>query len=210
MVETAMSDRQLPEPQSLQQLRPKIFEEVNRQFRAARNDILRYGVWNVRNMTDEEFNHTDDKKLLGYFQQDLLETRFVNRGRRVDIVQLWNWFDDQTRGTQPMLMDEEEVFLNIQDKDLDKVRKRIEEIASFLPLLRSDDLEGFKRAKFKLRRTVLRLTYDLHHLTKRMDKYRKGLGAPLPRTEAVVEHVEVVPVGEPDHDHDHEPEHVEA
>ena len=202
-------ERQLPEAQTLQQLPSRIFDEVNRQFRAARNDILRYGVWNVRNMTDDEFNHADDRKLLGYFQQDLLETRFCNRGRRIDIVQVWNWFDDQTRGTQPMLLNGEEVHLNIQDKDLDKVRKRIEELHSFLPTLRSDDVEAFKRIKFKLRRTVLRLTYDLHHLTKRMDKYRKGgPSAGAVRVETAPESVEVaVPADHLEHE-DHE--HVEA
>jgi hypothetical protein len=191
MVEPAMTDRQTPEPQTLQQLPHRIFDEINRQFRAVRNDILRYGVWNVRNMTDEEFNHADDRRLLGYFQQDLLETRFINKGRRIDIVQVWNWFDDQTRAIHPLLMEEQEILLNIQDKDLEKVRKRIEELGSFLAILRADDLEGFKRVKFKLRRTVLRLTYDLHHLTKRMDKYRKGLGGPI-RSGGSGEHAEPV------------------
>lgn len=161
---------------ALNELPPRILHEVNLQFRAARNDILRYAVWNLRNLSDEEFNHTDDVRLLGYFRTDLLETRFITKGRRVDVVQLWHWFDDQTSGTQPLLMGDEEVFLNIQDKDLEKVRKRIEEIKSFLPILRGDDLEAFKRVKFKLRRTVLRLTYDLHHLTKKFDKYRKQGG----------------------------------
>jgi hypothetical protein len=167
-------ERPLPEPTALNELPPRILNEVNAQFRAARNDILRYAVWNLRNVSDEEFNHTDDLKLLGYFRGDLLETRFITKGRRVDVVQLWHWFDDQTTGMQPLLMGDDEIFLNIQDKDLDKVRKRIEEIKSFLPILRGDDLEAFKRVKFKLRRTVLRLTYDLHHLTKKLDKYRKG------------------------------------
>ena len=201
-----MTEQQTAEPRSLQQLPPKIFDEVNRQFRAARNDILRYGVWNVRNLSDEEFNHTDDRKLLGYFQQDLLETRFVTKGRRVDIVQLWNWFDDQTRGIQPMLRGEdEELFLNIQDKDLEKVRKRIDELKTFLPILRHDDLEAFKRVKFKLRRTVLRLTYDLHHLTKRMDKYRKGLGAPPAAKTEIVESVEITEVLAVAIESEHEP-----
>src|SRR5213079_2775721 len=118
--------------------------------------------------------------------QDLLETRFLSKGRRVDLIQLWHWFDDQMNGVEPMLIDGEEVFLNVHDKDLDKVRKRISEIQSFLPTLRSDDLEAFKRVKYKLRRTVMRLTYDLHHLFKRLEKYRKnfftGTTAP-PRAE---------------------------
>jgi hypothetical protein len=78
------------------------------------------------------------------------------------------------RGVEPMLIGTEEVFLNVQDKDLDKVRKRIEEIQAFFPTLRGDDLEAFKRMKYKLRRTVMRLTYDLHHLFKRLEKYRKN------------------------------------
>ena len=44
-----------PEAQALSELRGKVLDEVIRQFRATRNDILRYGVWNVRNLTDEEF-----------------------------------------------------------------------------------------------------------------------------------------------------------
>jgi hypothetical protein len=79
-------------------------------------------------------------------------------------------------GTEPMLIAGQEVFVNVQDKDLEKVRKRISEIQSFLPTLRGDDLEAFKRVKYKLRRTVLRLTYDLHHLFKRLEKYRKNFG----------------------------------
>lgn len=179
----------LAEPQELKALPVKQLEEVIRQLRSTRNDIMRYGVWNVRNMTDEEFNRTDDRKLLGYFRQDLLETRFLSKGRRIDIIQLWNWFDHQMSGTEPLLIDGEELFLNIQDKDLEKVRKRIEEIQSFLPNLRSDDLEAFKRVKYKLRRTVMRLTYDLHHLFKRLEKYRKNFftagAAPLPRAERI-------------------------
>jgi hypothetical protein len=179
----------LPEPLDLKALPVKQLEEVLRQLRSTRNDIMRYGVWNVRNLTDEEFNRTDDRKLLGYFRQDLLETRFLSKGRRIDIIQLWNWFDDQMSGTEPLLIDGEELFLNIQDKDLDKVRKRIAEIDSFLPTLRGDDLEAFKRAKYKLRRTVMRLTYDLHHLFKRLEKYRKnyftGGADPLPRAERI-------------------------
>jgi hypothetical protein len=170
-----MSAAALQEPQSLAQVPQKVLEEVIRQLRSTRNDIIRFGVWNIRNLTDEEFNRTDDRKLLGYFRQDLLETRFLSKGRRIDIVQLWMWFDDQMSGVEPMLLEGEEVFVNIQDKDLDKVRKRIAEIESFLPPLRADDLEGFKRVKYKLRRTVMRLTYDLHHLFKRLEKYRKNL-----------------------------------
>ena len=172
----------LPEAQSLAQLPLKILEEVIRQLRSTRNDIIRYGVWNIRNLTDDEFNKTDDRKLLGYFRQDLLETRFLSKGRRIDLVQLWRWFDDQMNATEPLLVEGREVFLNIQDKDLEKVRKRIEEIQSFLPALRSDDLDGFRRVKYKLRRTVMRLTYDLHHVFKRLEKHRKNIflssGAP--------------------------------
>jgi len=168
----------LAEPTDLKALPVKQLEEVLRQLRSTRNDIMRFGVWNIRNMTDEEFNRVDDRKLLGYFRQDLLETRFLSKGRRIDIIQLWNWFDDQMSGTEPLLIDGEELFLNIQDKDLDKVRKRIAEIHSFLPTLRGDDLEAFKRAKYKLRRTVMRLTYDLHQLFKRLEKYRKNYFGP--------------------------------
>jgi hypothetical protein len=174
----AMSEMQaqaLPEAQSLAQLPLKILDEVIRQLRSTRNDIIRYGVWNIRNVTDDEFNKVDDRKLLGYFRQDLLETRFLSKGRRVDLVQLWRWFDDLMSGVDPLLIDHEEVFLNIQDKDLEKVRKRIAEIDSFLPALRSDDLEQFRRVKYKLRRTVMRLTYDLHHIFKRLEKYRKNI-----------------------------------
>lgn len=182
----AMSDESprqaLPEAQSLAQLPLKILEEVIRQLRSTRNDIIRFGVWNIRNLTDDEFNKTDDRKLLGYFRQDLLETRFLSKGRRIDLVQLWRWFDDQMNATEPLLVDGREVFLNIQDKDLEKVRKRIEEIHSFLPALRTDDLDGFRRVKYKLRRTVMRLTYDLHHVFKRLEKHRKNIfmtsGAP--------------------------------
>jgi hypothetical protein len=202
-----MTERILPEPQSLQQLPVRVLDEVIRQFRAARNDILRFAVWNLRNLNDEEFNHTDDERLFGYFRQDLVETRFLSKGRRVDVVQLWHWFDDQMNGTLPLLMDEKEIFLNIQDKDLEKVRKRIEEIAEFLPLLKGNDLEGFKRVKYKLRRTVLRLTYDLHHLSKRLEKYRKNVGMPsMPHAEAIRPHDEPeAPVEEPGHE-EHEVE----
>ena len=184
----AMATAVLPEPHDLKSLPLKQLEEVLRQLRATRNDIMRYGVWNIRNVTDEEFNRLDDRRLFGYFRQDLLETRFLSKGRRVDLIQLWKWFDDQMSGVEPMLVDGEELFLNVHDKDLDKVRKRIEEIHSFLPTLRTDDLEAFKRIKYKLRRTVMRLTYDLHHLFKRLEKYRKnfftGAAAP-PRAERI-------------------------
>jgi hypothetical protein len=187
ILQPRMSDRPLPEPLSFSQLPPRILDEVLRQFRATRNDILRYAVWNSRNLTDEEFNHTEDRRLFNYFRQDLLETKFLSKGRRVDLIMLWNWFDDQMRGGQPLLIqNRDEHFLNIQDKDLEKVRKRMSEIGQFLPLLRENDFEGFKKIKFKLRRTVLRMTYDLHHLSKRLDKYRKGpmppfsSSAPLP------------------------------
>lgn len=173
------------EPQSLAQVPFKILEETIRQLRSTRNDIIRYAVWNVRNLTDEDFNRTDDRKLLGYFRQDLLETRFLSKGRRIDLIQLWKWFDDQMSGAVPMLVDSEEVFLNIQDKDLEKVRKRIAEIQAFFPTLRSEDLEAFRRIKYKLRRTVMRLTYDLHHLFKRLEKYRKNFGVMAPRASRV-------------------------
>jgi hypothetical protein len=184
----AMPTAVLPEPHDLKSLPLKQLEEVLRQLRATRNDIMRYGVWNIRNVTDEEFNRLDDRRLFGYFRQDLLETRFLSKGRRVDLIQLWKWFDDQMSGVEPMLVDGEELFLNVHDKDLDKVRKRIEEIHSFLPTLKSDDLEAFKRVKYKLRRTVMRLTYDLHHLFKRLEKYRKnffGATAAPPRAERI-------------------------
>src|SRR5438552_19077398 len=129
------------ERQTLAQLPFKVLEETIRQLRSTRNDIIRYGVWNVRNLTDEDFNRTDDRKLLGYFRQDLLETRFLSKGRRIDLIQLWKWFDDQMCGTEPMLIDSQEMFLNVHDKDLEKVRKRIAEIHAFFPTLRSDDLE---------------------------------------------------------------------
>jgi len=202
----AMSVQTLSEPQTLAQVPFKVLEETIRQLRSTRNDIIRYGVWNVRNITDEEFNRTDDRKLLGYFRQDLLETRFLSKGRRVDLIQLWHWFDDQMNGVEPMLVDGEELFLNVQDKDLEKVLKRIAEIHAFLPTLRSVDLEAFKRVKYKLRRTVMRLTYDLHHLFKRLEKYRKNFGgtiAPRPERvplEAVAEIPEPPPIDEHDED----------
>ena len=202
-----MPEQTLPEPKTLAELPLRSLDEVIRQLRATRNDIIRFGVWNVRNLTDDEFNHTDDKRLLGYFRQDLLETRFLSKGRRIDLGQLWKWFDDQMSGTEPMLIGREEVFLHVQDKDLEKVRKRISEIQAFFPTLRADDLEAFKRVKYKLRRTVLRLTYDLHHLYKRLEKYRKNFGlAQLARPERIPvdAHIEVpeLPIG----DHDHDPE----
>ena len=172
--------------QTLAQVHFKVLEETIRQLRSTRNDIIRYAVWNVRNLTDDEFNRTDDRKLLGYFRQDLLETRFLSKGRRIDLIQLWKWFDDQMTGMTPMLIDHEEVFLNIHDKDLEKVRKRIAEIHAFLPTLRSEDIDAFRRVKYKLRRTVMRLTYDLHHLFKRLEKYRKNFSAGLaPRPERI-------------------------
>src|SRR6266568_2236319 len=178
-----MTDKQ---SQTLAEVSFKVLEETIRQLRGTRNDIIRYGVWNARNLTDDQFNRTDDRKLLGYFRQDLLETRFLSKGRRIDLIQLWKWFDDQMSGLEPMLIDGEEVFLDIHDKDLEKVRKRIAEIQAFLPTLRSEDLEAFRRVKYKLRRTVMRLTYDLHHLFKRLEKYRKNFGAGLePRPERV-------------------------
>lgn len=169
-------DEQQEGQRDLQFLEPKVLDEVVRQFRAARNDILRNGVWNIRNLTDDEFNKTDDLKLLGYFQSDLLETRFLSKGRRVNVVEVWGWFDDLMKGLAPIEVGDQEIFLEVKDKDLEKVRKRIDEIRGFLPLLESGDLEAFKRAKFKLRRTVMRLTYDIHHLAKRFDKYRKNAG----------------------------------
>jgi hypothetical protein len=200
------------EPQTLSEVPFKVLDETLRQLRSTRNDIIRYGVWNTRNLTDEEFNHADDRKLLGYFRQDLLETRFLSKGRKIDLIQLWHWFDDQMTGTEPMLINGEEHFVNVQDKDLEKVRKRISEIQSFLPTLRGDDLEAFKRVKYKLRRTVLRLTYDLHHLFKRLEKYRKNFGGAMaPRAdriplEAAVDIPEPPPIDEHDHDHDHDAE----
>jgi hypothetical protein len=207
-----MSERALMEPQTLSQVPGKVLEEIIRQLRGTRNDIIRYGVWNIRNLTDEEFNRTDDRKLYGYFRQDLLETRFLSKGRRIDLIQLWNWFDDQMKGIEPLLIGTEEIFLNIQDKDLEKVRKRIAEIQSFFPTLKADDLEGFKRAKYKLRRTVMRLTYDLHHLFKRLEKYRKGtFGAPAMARPERMPHESPAEIPEPphldDHEHDHEPDH---
>ena len=202
----AMSVRTLSEPQTLAQVPFKVLEETIRQLRSTRNDIIRYGVWNIRNITDDEFNHVEDRKLLGYFRQDLLETRFLSKGRRVDLVQLWRWFDDQMNGTEPMLIDGEELFVNVQDKDLEKVRKRIIEIQAFLPTLRSDDIEAFKRVKYKLRRTVMRLTYDLHHLFKRLEKYRKNFGGAIaPRPERVpLEAVAEIPEPQPVDEHEDE------
>ncbi len=185
-VETPETESQDPQPSASEQpagtgtttiaaLPPRVLDEVLRQFRAARNDILRYGVWNVRNLTDEDFNRVDDRKLFDYFRQDLLETRFLSKGRRVDILQVWGWFDDQMSGAVPLLVGgTEEVILRVADKDLEKVRKRVAEVASFMPVLRQGDFESFKKIKYKLRRTVMRLTYELHHLSKRLEKHRKG------------------------------------
>lgn len=175
-----MTDQPQEEPRDgtrdLQYLAPPVLDEVVRNFRAIRNDILRYGVWNIRNLTDEEFNHTSDERLMGYFQTDLMETRFLSKGRRVTIVDLWNWFDDIMRGAIPIDVNGKETFLEVHDKDLEKVRKRMDEIREFFPILEEGDLDSFKRAKFKLRRVVMRMTYDIHHLTKRLDKYRKNAG----------------------------------
>src|SRR3954447_21737244 len=108
------------EPQTLAQLPFKLLEETLRQLRSTRNDIIRFGVWNARNVTDDEFNHTDDRKLFGYFRQDPLGARFLSRGRRGALIQLSKWCDAQMSGVEPLLVDGQEVFLNIQDKDLDK------------------------------------------------------------------------------------------
>src|ERR1700755_2358531 len=129
----------MPEPQTLSDVPFKILEEVIRQLRSTRNDIIRFGVWNIRNLSDEEFNRTDDRKLLGYFRQDLLETRFLSKGRRIDLVQLWHGCTNHMSGPEPLLVGTREVFLNVQDKDLDKVRKRIAEIEAFFPAIRGED-----------------------------------------------------------------------
>lgn len=206
MPEAITTEQQVPEPQTLAQLPFKQLDEVLRQLRGTRNDIIRFAVWNIRNLSDDDFNHTDDRRLFGYFRQDLLETRFLSKGRRIDLVQLWNWFDDQMRGIEPMLIGTQEHFLNVQDKDLEKVRKRIAEIEAFFPTLRGDDLEAFKRIKYKLRRTVMRLTYDLHHLFKRLEKYRKNMyGASVPRMEhAALEVAIEIPEPPPMDDHHEE------
>ena len=44
----AMSASILSEPQTLSQLPFKVLEETLRQLRSARNDIIRFGVWNIR------------------------------------------------------------------------------------------------------------------------------------------------------------------
>ena len=112
---------------------------------------------------------------------------------------------DSLEALRSMLIAGEEIFVNVQDKDLEKVRKRISEIQSFLPTLRGDDLEAFKRVKYKLRRTVLRLTYDLHHLFKRLEKYRKNFGGPAIARPDIVAHDVVADVPEPPIDeHDEE------
>src|ERR1041385_5425073 len=101
----------MTEPQTLAQLPFKLLEETIRQLRSTRNDIIRYGVWNGRNLTDDEFNRTDDRRLYGYFPQDLLETRFLSKARRVGRIQLWSWLGAQRSGAEPLLIDGEEVFL---------------------------------------------------------------------------------------------------
>src|ERR1700716_2302062 len=100
---------QKAEPQTLAQVPFKILEETLRQLRSTRNDIIRFGVWNVRTLSDDEFNRTDDRKLLGYFRQGLRETRFLSKGRRIVLIQLWRCFDDQMTGVEPMLIDTQEV-----------------------------------------------------------------------------------------------------
>ena len=45
---------QKAEPQTLAQVPFKVLEETLRQLRSTRNDIIRFGVWNVRNLTDDE------------------------------------------------------------------------------------------------------------------------------------------------------------
>ena len=126
-------------------------------------------------------------------------------------MQLWSWFDDQMRGTEPLLIGTSEVFLNITDKDLEKVRKRIAEIQAFFPTIRSDDLEAFRRVKYKLRRTVMRLTYDLHHLFKRLEKYRKNVGMPMGMRDERVPLETVAEIPEPSmpehEDHEDENDH---
>ncbi|HVR43133.1 MAG TPA: hypothetical protein VMS56_06755 [Thermoanaerobaculia bacterium] len=166
-----------PAPQTFSQLSLPLLDEVIRQFRATRNDILRYGVWNTRNLSDEEFNRIDDRKLFDYFRQDLLETRFLSKGRRVDLLQVWGWFDDQMSGAVPLLLGgREECLIRIEDKDLEKARRRIGDVASFMPMLRAGEFDAFRKVKYKLRRTVLRLTYELHHLSKRLEKSRRQIG----------------------------------
>lgn len=150
--------------------------EVIRQFRAVRNDLLHFGAWNNRNMSEDEFKQISDEKLFGYFKQDLLETRIVDRGRRVNVVEVWRWFDDLISGIEPIFIHGEEVMLYVSDKDIEKLRTRMTEIDGFLPILRDDDFSGFRRVKYKLRRTVMRMTYDLHNLNKRLEKHRKSRG----------------------------------
>lgn len=151
--------------------------EVIRHFRAVRNDLLHFGAWNNRNLTEDEFKQVSDERLFGYFKQDLLETRIVDRGRRVNVVEVWRWFDDLISGVEPLFIDGEEVMLKLRDKDVEKLRTRMRELHGFLPTLRNDDFSGFRRIKYKLRRTVMRMTYDLHNLNKRLEKYRKNRGA---------------------------------
>src|SRR3954453_9087319 len=92
------------EPQTLSEVPFKILDETLGQLRSTRNDIIRYGVWNTRNLTAEEITHADDRKLLDCLRQDLLETRFLSKGRKIDLIQLWLWFDDQMTVTEPMLI----------------------------------------------------------------------------------------------------------
>jgi len=39
--------------QTLSQIQFKLLEETIRQLRSTRNDIIRYAVWNVRNLNDD-------------------------------------------------------------------------------------------------------------------------------------------------------------
>ena len=59
-------------------------------------------------------------------------------------------------GVEPLLVDGREVFLNIQDKDLDKVRSGSKRSTRFLPALRTDDLDGFRRVKTSCAAPVMR------------------------------------------------------
>lgn len=160
-------------PRSLSELDPSELREVIRHFRFVRSDLLRNAAWNTRNISDDEFRKTPDERAFGYFKQDLLETRLVDRARRLNVVEVWRWFDDIATGHMPVQINGQTVFLRIEDKDIDKVRKRMTDLRGFLPILENDDYSTFKRIRFKLRRTVLRMTYDLHNLMKRMEKYRK-------------------------------------
>ncbi|MBW3563189.1 MAG: hypothetical protein KY459_00510 [Acidobacteria bacterium] len=174
---SAMTVEETTEAVSLADLDRDELAEVIRHFRAVRNDLLHFGAWNNRNLTEDEFKQVSDERLFGYFKQDLLETRIVDRGRRVNVVEVWRWFDDLISGVEPLFIDGEEVMLNIRDKDIEKLRTRMRELHGFLPTLRNDDFSSFRRIKYKLRRTVMRMTYDLHNLNKRLEKYRKNRGA---------------------------------